>query len=1098
MARLRPLVCSLVAVAGTVGALMVPLGTAAAASAYVQDPAALVNPLIGTSNFVDDFPGADVPFGMVQWSPDTPSRPSGGGYEYNDKSITGYSLTHVSGPGCPASGDIPILPTVGAVGTNPGATTAPLDHTAEQATAGDYKLTAGGVTTDLTTTTRSGMSQFTFPSGTASNLLFKLSGSATGTDATHFQVINSKEVAGWITSGNFCGATDKYNVYFDMQFDQPFTAQGTWQNSKVTANSKQLNDLAVQGSPGSAGTVGKSSPGSRTNTQTPSYHGAAPQGTTSKKAPMISPPVSGADGAYVTFDTTKNQTVQAKVGLSYVSTDNAVANRTAENPGWNFAKTKAAAHDSWKTMLNRIQIGGGTADQQTVFYTSLYHSLLHPNVFSDTNGEYMGFDNQVHHAAKGHVEYANYSGWDIYRSQVQLAAIVAPQQTSDSIRSMLNEYDQTGMLPKWALNNGESYVMVGDPADPIIADAYAFGARDFDTKHALEVMLTEANQTGNIRPGNSYYQSQGYLPMDGSYTCCNFYGPVSTQLEYNTADHALSTFAAALGDKTNAAKLAARAQNWVNVFNPGSNFMEPKYANGQFEPGFTPSSSNGFVEANSYQYTPMVPFDIHGLATAAGGDKAWEQRLDGLMSNVAHPTASNADLSNEPSIEIPWEYDYVGAPYKTQATVRQVQQQLWTNAPNGFFGNDDLGAMSAWYVFSALGMFPETPGTADLALGSPVFPNSQVHLANNKTLTINAPQAAPDAPYVQSLSNNGKAWEHAYLPTGDITGGGRLDYVLGTTPNTAWAAKPADAPPSDTTNLLPALGYTGNGAQVIVAPGASASITLGARSLSTSAQTVSWTATGANGLTVGPNNGTMSVPAGRDGSQAIGVTAPTAEGRYLATFKLTSSTGTALPNVLVEVDVAKPGSLWPYYNDAGVITDGTSTSANYDGDGWAYSSNELAKAGITPGATVTSNGLNYLWPNVPDGQQDNIEAGGQTIPLTGTAGATKFGILGSATNADPGSQGSFLVHFTDGTSQTVQLGLSDWTLGASSFPPAFGNTTTATTAYRNSTSGGTRQDVKTYLFSADTALQAGKTVSGITLPTAVDQGQLHVFAFAIG
>ena len=1096
MARLRSFVCALVAAGGTAGALLVPVGAASAAQvSYVQDPAALVNPLIGTSNLVNDFPAADVPFGMVQWGPDTPSRPAGGGYEYNDKAITGYSLTHISGPGCSASGDIPILPTVGAVGTNPGAATAPLDHTAEQASAGDYKLTAGGVTTDLTSTTRSGMGQFTFPKGATSNLLFKLSDSAAGTDSTHFQVINNKEIAGWVTSGNFCGATDKYTVYFDMQFDQPFTAQGTWQNSQVSAGAKELNDAAVPGGTAGAGTKSRAG---RTTTQEPSYHGVTPQGTASKKSPQVSPPVSGADGAYVTFDTTKTPTVQAKVGLSYVSTDNAVANRTAENPGWNFAKTKAAAHDSWKTMLNRVQVGGGTADQQTVFYTALYHSLLHPNVFSDTNGEYMGFDNQVHHAAKGHAEYANYSGWDIYRSQVQLSAIVAPQQTSDSIRSMLNQYDQTGMLPKWALNNGESYVMVGDPADPIIADAYAFGARDFDTKHALQAMLAEANQTNNIRPGSDTYQKQGYLPMDGTYGCCNFYGPVSTQLEYDTADHALSTFAAALGDKTDAAALAARAQNWVNVFNPGSGFMQPKYANGQFEPGFTPSSSNGFVEANSYQYTPMVPFDIHGLATAAGGDKAWEQRLDGLMANIAHPTAANADLSNEPSIEIPWEYDYVGAPYKTQAAVRQVQQQLWTNAPNGFFGNDDLGAMSAWYVFSALGMFPETPGTADLALGSPVFPKTQLHLAGNKTLTINAPQAAPNAPYVQSLNANGKPWSHAYLPTGDITGGGQLDYVLGTTPNVNWASKPADAPPSDTTNLVPALGYTDPGGQVIVAPGASTSIDLGVRSLSSAAQTVSWTATGANGVTAGPSSGTVSVPAGGDGKQTVAVSAPAAEGRYLVTFKLKSSTGVALPDTLVEVDVAKPGSLWPFYNDAGLSTDGTASGANYDGDGWAYSANELAKAGITQGSTVTADGLSYQWPDIPVGQPDNIEAGGQTIPLTGAAGAAKIGILGSATNADPGSQGAFVVHYTDGSSQSVQMGLSDWTLGASSFPPAFGNTAVATTAYRNSSSGGARQDVKTYLFSASAALQAGKTVSGVTLPVAVDQGQLHVFAFGLG
>ena len=540
----------------------------------------------------------------------------------------------------------------------------------------------------------------------------------------------------------------------------------------------------------------------------------------------------------------------------------------------------------------------------------------------------------------------------------------------------------------------------------------------------------------------------------------------------------------------------------MNVFNPGSGYMEPKYLNGQFEPGFTPSSGNGFVEADAAQYTPMVPFDIQGLASAAGGNAAWQSRLDTLMQNISSPGSANADLSNEPSIEIPWEYDYVGAPYKTQAVVRQVQQQLWTDAPDGFFGNDDLGAMSAWYVFSAVGMFPETPGTSTLALGSPVFTNTLIHLPNGKSLTINAPAAAPNAPYVQSLNNNGKAWNNAYLPPADLTSGGTLDYTLGTTPNTSWASAASAAPPSDTTNLMPALGYTSSGGsasgQVIVAPGANATINLGVRSLSSKAQTVTWKATATSGLTVGPNNGTVSVPAGKDAGQAVAVTAPSTEGRYLVTFALTSSTGATLPSTMIEVDVAKPGSLWPYYNDAGVINDGTSSSANYDGDGWAYSAQQLAAAGLKPGATVTADGLNYTWPNQQPGDLDNIEAGGQTIALTGAAGAGKIGIMGSATNANPGSQGAFVVHFTDGTSQTVKFGLSDWTLGASAFPPAFGNTTVATTAYRDSTSGGTAQNIKTYMFAADAPLTAGKTVSGITLPSSIDQGQLHVFAFAIG
>ena len=237
-----------------------------------------------------------------------------------------------------------------------------------------------------------------------------------------------------------------------------------------------------------------------------------------------------------------------------------------------------------------------------MFYTALYHSLLHPNVDSDDNGQYMGFDGQVHTTSQAHPIYANYSGWDIYRSQSQLEAMLFPQQMSDTVTSMLDDYNQTGMLPKWSEDNGESYVMVGDPSDPIIADAYAFGARKFDTTAALTDMQTEAGVPNNIRPGLDYYLNQGYLPIDGTYGCCNFYGPVSTQEEYNAADNAIASFASSLGNSSVASTFATRANNWQNVYNPGSGFLQPKLADGAFQSGFDPTSSNGFVEADAYVY----------------------------------------------------------------------------------------------------------------------------------------------------------------------------------------------------------------------------------------------------------------------------------------------------------------------------------------------------------------------------------------------------------------------------------------------------------------------------------------------------------------
>jgi predicted alpha-1,2-mannosidase len=704
---------------------------ASAASASVTDPASVVNALLGTSNGGNDFPGADVPFGMVQWSPDTNSRPQGGGYAYGDGTITGFPLTHVSGPGCDAGSDVPIMPTTGAVN---GTATSTFSHSTETANAGYYKVTLGnGITTELTATTRSGMARFTFPSTTQANLLFKLTGGATSTGTPTFTVVNTSEISGSVTGGHFCGASPTYTLYFDMVFDHPFTSSGTF---------------------------------------------------------------SGGDS--LTFNTTSTAAVQAKVGLSYVSVANAAANRTAENPNWNFTTTQQAAHTAWNSTLGKIAITGGTTAQQTVFYTSLYHALLHPNVVSDSNGQYRGFDNQTHTVTAGHsAQYGNYSGWDIYRAQAQLEALVAPAQASDSAQSMINDYAQGGTFPKWSLNNGETYVMVGDPADSIIADYYAFGARNFDTATAKTDMIHEATATNNDRPGLNYLINNGYLPSDGSYGCCNFYGSVSTTLEYDTADFAISAFAGALGDTTTQSQFVNRAQDWANLLNPTSKLMQGKLASGAWAGGFSATSQTNFVEGTSDQYTGMVPFNIRGLADAKGGNAAMQTYLNGVLATFHGAGGAVADLGNEPSVELPWEYDYVGQPYRTQQVVRQVQDQLWPNSPaNWGVGNDDLGTMSAWYVWSALGFFPETPGTANMAIGSPMFTNTTISLGGGGTITISAPAAADNAPYVQSLNLNGAAWNNAYLSPSVMTGGGTLDFTLGTTANTSWATGAASAPPS--------------------------------------------------------------------------------------------------------------------------------------------------------------------------------------------------------------------------------------------------------------------------------------------------------------
>jgi predicted alpha-1,2-mannosidase len=1034
------LAAAAVAAAGVL--TMVGAGTASAAPAPVQDPASLVNPIIGTSGAVDTFPGADMPFGMLQWSPDTsPQRPDGGGYEYNASNVRGFSLTHISGPGCPANGDIPILPMVGAMPSSPGSATQPYTHSSETAQAGDYKVTTGSganaVTSELTTTTRAGMAHFTFPQSDQSRLLLKVAGSATQMDGTTANVVGNDEVTGSVTAGHFCGAGSQrdYTLHFDIHFQHPFTSSSTWTGG----------------------------------------------------------PNGGPGGVALTFDTTQDQTVPAKIGISYTSAAGAADNLSKEIPAWDFAAVKTANHQAWNAVLDRISIGGGTHDQQVQFYTALYHALLHPSVFSDDNGQYTGMDGKVHTTAAGHDQYANYSGWDIYRSQVQLAALVAPHQTSDSIRSMLNDYDQSGMLPKWAQANGESYVMVGDPADPIIADAYAFGARDFDASKALAAMATEATQQSNIRPGESTRDQYGYLPYDMGYGCCNFYGPVSTQLEYDSADYAIASLAQSLGQRGTYTKFATRAQDWENVFNPSTGYVQAKEKDGSWVPGFTPSTGTGMVEGTSAQYTPMVPFNLAGVIAARGGSSAWESYLDSLFTNIANPGSTNADLSNEPSVEIPWEYDYVGAPWKTQNVVREAQQQLYFNAPRGQFGNDDLGAMSSWYVFSNLGMYPETPGTDTLVFGSPVFPYAAIHLANGKDITINAPNAAPGSPYVQGLKLNGSAWPKTYLSGNQYQHGATLDFDLGTTPNKSWGSAASAAPPSDATGEQSILASVDPG-NLVLQPGTSADTTLKATNVSSAPDAATWAATADKGLTVSPASGTLRLPADGSATQkvTIGAASDTPDGRYSVTFKVTTQSGETKTET-VSVAVAKRGEIWPYYTNAGVSNDTDTSAANYDGGGWSYSAQALSAAGATQGGTVTADGISYTWPDVAPGGLDNIESSGQTIPLDAPAGATQIGLLGSATNAgSSGAGGTATVTYTDGSTSTFTARFSDWTLGGGGGTMLAGNSDAVRMPYRNY-SGNQRDNVVSHVFALDAPLSAGKTVSSITLPVA-SGGDMHVFS----
>ncbi|HET9169617.1 MAG TPA: GH92 family glycosyl hydrolase [Actinospica sp.] len=918
----RPHLRTLVAAAcvGLLGLAAAPAHAAAAPGPnLVADPAALVNPLIGTGSGgatvgqVDTYPGATAPFGMLSFSPDTPSRPDGGGYDYADSSTLGFSLTHMSGPGCGAFGDFPILPTVGAIGSDPGAATDSFSHSAESATPGSYSVTlnpstSSAIKAKLAATERTGIAQLDYPASTSSNVLFKMGDSESGNTSASVSVLSSHEVAGTETAGRFCGAPTTYPVYFVASFDRAFSGYGTWQNAPTGANvfTQPAGDLPWGyheiNSGGSTPTIAATTTSSGdsavswqqsdalanswiqatppTLTQGDTYQAAVTlsgsgdvyldfyngqQDVDSQAVNLTSTPVTltiastvptggintpqfqvrtasgGAvnlvasavslrqesvvttagtstptgtsglqSGAYVSFDTTAHSQVGMKVAISYVSQADAQANLEAEDSGWSESQVAQNTYRAWDQLLSRIRIGGGTNAQQVEFYTALYHALLEPSVFSDANGSYLGFDGNNHRTSHGQVQYANFSGWDVYRDEIPLLAMIAPEQTSQMVTSLLNDEAQGGWLPKWGFANDYTQVMNGDAADPVIAEAYAFGARDFDAHAALAAMIKGASTTPTSsqlgqgfyveRPQLSDYLSLGYVPNTQESDLSPEDNGASETLEYASADFAISQLAAALGQSSTASTYLGRSQNWTNVFNTDTGYIQPRDGSGQF-PEFGPTTDgmgsfgqSGFQEGDAAQYTWMVPQNIGGLISSMGGDSAAISRLDTFFTQSnAGPNAPYYWAGNEPSLGTPWIYDYAGAPYKTESIVHELLDDVYAATPGGEPGNDDLGAMSSWFVWSALGMYPATPGTSVLALGAPIFPTAVISLAGGRHVAIHAPGASTST-YISGLKVDGRDSSKAWLP--GLSSTAELDYTMTSTADRSWGSAPADAPPS--------------------------------------------------------------------------------------------------------------------------------------------------------------------------------------------------------------------------------------------------------------------------------------------------------------
>jgi len=640
----------------------------------------------------------------------------------------GFVVNQLSGAGCPHMGNFPTLPLNGQLTSSPNNMKdfKPQYHM-EKAMAGYYKVNLGSSNIDceLTDTKRTGMAQYHF-SDTAKQATIIIGSGINATKITdaHITITGPGKCEGYANGGSFCGIKTDYRVYFVAEFDVTPISSGTWKDDKINASL----------------TTG--------------------EGENS--------------GAYFTFNVPANKFIHYKFGLSYVSLKNAKENLKTENSGWNFAVVKNNAIAAWNRYLGKVEVSGGDNDLTTQFYTHLYHSFVHPSISSDVNGEYMGADNKVK-KAEGFKDYTEFSNWDTYRTTIPLLAMLAPKETGDMMQSLVKFAQQSGGgFPRWVMANIETGIMQGDPTSIVVANAYAYGATGFNTKAALEVMRKGAEVVGTksqnelTRPQLDQYINKGYAQA-------------SMSLEYNSADFAIGEFALqTTGNKVLYNKYLQSAQKWKNIYNPDAKWLQSRNADGSYR-----GQNDDMREASYKTYFWLVPFDLAKLIDTIGGKQFAEKRLDDYFNRL------DADYGqpwfaagNEPDFQAPWTYNWAGAPYKTQSLVRRIMKDQYKNKYNGLPGNDDLGAMGAWYVFAGIGMYPMIPGYAGFSINSPSFTHIKIHLGSGKTLVITG--GSQTKPYISFLKVNGKPWNSTWIPYNLIKNGGNISYTLSETPNKTW------------------------------------------------------------------------------------------------------------------------------------------------------------------------------------------------------------------------------------------------------------------------------------------------------------------------
>ncbi|MDQ2733014.1 MAG: GH92 family glycosyl hydrolase, partial [Armatimonadota bacterium] len=699
-----------------------------------------VNPFIGTAGGGNTFPGATAPFGMVQFSPDT--QRGGVGYDYGDRVIHGFSMLHMSGIGCADYGDVFMTATTGPVEPSEAAYSSPFLHSKETASPGYYSVTLdkSNVKVELSAALRGGMARFTFPAGQAGNFLLPISHTQVDTNAADVNIVGDREMNGQVTSQGFCGGGSPYTVYYVIQFDRPFAQYGTWTNGAVSAGQRTAHQ-----------------PDRKTDV-----------------------------GAYATFAPASDgaTTVTARIGISFVDLEGARNNLARSIGERSFDAVRRDADQNWERALHDIEITGGSTTERTNFYTALYHAMLMPNTFNDADGRYPGFDQKVHRIPDGHALYANFSGWDIYRTQVPLLALIEPARLQDMAQSLVLEYQQDGRFDRWPMANTRTGVMNGEPTTSIQATAWNYGLHGFDMAASYPGMLKAATDYGTRIIADRGYQTDG----------------VSDMQEYCYSIGALKLVADSLGKTEDSAQLKTWAEDVFNLYNPATGFFQPRSRTGEWKTPFDPTQGDGYVEGTAWHYLWLVPQDVAGLIARMGGDETFNRRLDQFFS-YPRPTWAGQYYNpyNEPDLQAPFLYDFSGQPWKTQARVRELQKDVYFPSPGGIPGNDDCGTMSAWYVLSSMGLYAVDPGRPVMELTSPLWAKTVVRLQppyTGKQFTITASGQGSSTPYVQSLSVNGQTTDQPWIPVGVLTRGGSVSFTLGAAPNENWGAAEAVRPPS--------------------------------------------------------------------------------------------------------------------------------------------------------------------------------------------------------------------------------------------------------------------------------------------------------------